>query len=162
LSEFQRFVMDSLSFVKILNPDSGIIEPGGQADLRIRLLGVSNPSDTLHAFIQISSNDPNNEIVLIDISLEVISTLQQNYPNPFNPVTTIRYQIPEPAEVKLIIYNILGQPVRHLLYGKLQPGFYQVIWDGRDDRGMPLSSGVYLYRFESRKFTRVKKMILLR
>ncbi|NIW45714.1 MAG: hypothetical protein GWN30_13475, partial [Gammaproteobacteria bacterium] len=67
--------------------------------------------------------------------------LKQNHPNPFNPSTTIEYQLPRAAEVKLAIYNVLGQKVRTLVNGKLAPGYHSVVWDGRDDRGVVASSG---------------------
>ena len=90
--------------------------------------------------------------------------LNQNYPNPFNPMTTIHYQLPRTAVVSLKIYNLLGQEVR-ILVDKLQrPGSYTAHWDGRDDQGQELPSGVYFYRLriDRDKFVETKKMLLLR
>jgi flagellar hook assembly protein FlgD len=88
--------------------------------------------------------------------------IAQNYPNRFNPVTKIKYQLPQRTEVKLVVYNILGQPVRTLVNGVLNAGYYEVEWNGRNDAGAPLASGVYIYRFEAEGFQKVQKMILLK
>ncbi len=93
-------------------------------------------------------------------------SLSQNYPNPFNPTTLIRYTIPavsdQPSKVSLKVYNILGQEVRTLINKKQAPGYYRVIWDGKDEDGAPVSSGIYFYRLVARDFVGVKKMILLK
>jgi hypothetical protein len=89
-------------------------------------------------------------------------TLEQNYPNPFNPETRIRYSIPEPGHVTLKIYRIDGQLVRTLLDADQSPGRYERIWDGNNEFGNKVSSGVYFYRMQSNNFSQVKKMILLK
>lgn len=92
--------------------------------------------------------------------------LAQNYPNPFNPVTTIAYQIPSKQALTLQVYNTAGQLVRTLLDDVQDAGAHQVVWDGRNDRGEPVSSGVYFYRLQAgamgERFTAQKKMILLK
>jgi hypothetical protein len=88
--------------------------------------------------------------------------LFQNYPNPFNPSTTISYQLPVGGEVELTIYNLLGQKIRKLVNTKQPAGFYQVEWDGRDDTGSEVASGIYLYRWMTGEFVQVRKMVLLR
>ena len=88
--------------------------------------------------------------------------LGQNYPNPFNPVTQIVYQVPESGQVRLVVYNLLGQEVRRLVEGRVSAGFYQAVWDGRDDRGRSVSSGLYFYRMEAEDFSQVRKMVLLK
>ena len=89
-------------------------------------------------------------------------TLQQNYPNPFNPETVIRYQLPQDSEVKLSIYNVLGQKIRTLVNANKEAGYYDATWDGRDNAGQQVASGVYLYRLRAGEFTEVKKLMLLR
>jgi len=69
-----------------------------------------------------------------------------NYPNPFNPATTIEFSLPEAGFVGLVIYNVMGQKVRELLTGSMTPGIHTVTWYGRDDRGLPVSAGVYVTR----------------
>jgi hypothetical protein len=88
--------------------------------------------------------------------------LFQSYPNPFNPETSIRYGLPKAAEVKLVIYNALGQKVRTLEKGLKEAGYYEVIWDSRDDGGMRLPSGVYVYKIEAGDFEKSAKMVLVR
>lgn len=88
--------------------------------------------------------------------------LNQNYPNPFNPTTTIRYQVPRSSDVKIDIYNLLGQKVRTLLNDRREPGFYEAVWDGRNDSGVQVGSGVYIYRMTAGDYTKVRKMILVR
>ena len=88
--------------------------------------------------------------------------LAQNYPNPFNPETVISYQLSVVSEVKLVIYDIQGQVVRTLHQRREAPGRYSVQWDGRDNAGRAVSSGVYIYRLETARQTSAHKMILLR
>ena len=83
--------------------------------------------------------------------------LHQNYPNPFNPSTTISYDLPVRAKVKLVIYNLLGQEVATLVNGEQEPGRYNVKFDAS---GLP--SGIYFYRLDAGKFVDVKKMILVK
>jgi len=73
--------------------------------------------------------------------------LQQNYPNPFNPQTTIQYDLPAACKVTVEIFNAVGQRIRLLSVAQSQgPGFVQVAWDGRDERGEMMGTGIYLYR----------------
>jgi hypothetical protein len=93
-------------------------------------------------------------------------TLSKNYPNPFNPSTTIRYQLPVNAKVSLKIYNTLGQEVAMLINRRETAGQHQVLWNGKDNRGNSVSSGLYLYRMEvvsdKGRFSDVKKMVYLK
>lgn len=89
-------------------------------------------------------------------------TLQQNYPNPFNPVTTIQFQIPQAGIVSLKIYNILGQEVRTLINSHIPEGYHKVLWDGKDARGVPAASGIYIYRIHAGSFIAAKKMIVMK
>lgn len=88
--------------------------------------------------------------------------LLENYPNPFNPSTTIRYALPENTFVNLQIFNVLGQPVRTLVNRELPPGNQSVEWEGKNDRGQEVSSGIYFYRIEADGFARTRRMVLLR
>ncbi|MDA0272307.1 MAG: HYR domain-containing protein [Proteobacteria bacterium] len=86
--------------------------------------------------------------------------LRQNFPNPFNPETMIGYSLSEASEVRLVIYNLLGQTVRVLVNESQSAGRYQMRWDGRDASGHQVTSGVYLYRLTAGSYEVVKKMIL--
>lgn len=88
--------------------------------------------------------------------------LAQNYPNPFNPTTNIEFMLSRPEQVKIEILNILGQKVRTLVDQHLKAGPKVVPWDGRDDAGKDVSSGIYFYRIHAGKFTDTKKMILMK
>ncbi|MFQ6029024.1 MAG: FlgD immunoglobulin-like domain containing protein, partial [Dehalococcoidia bacterium] len=99
-------------------------------------------------------------------SLPSSFNLAQNYPNPFNPSTTLGYELPARAVVVLTIHDLLGRRVRRLVQGVEGPGYQSAVWDGTDDRGRPVSSGVYLYRIQAGPpaggFTQTRKMVLLR
>ncbi|KUO59845.1 hypothetical protein APF79_11575 [bacterium BRH_c32] len=86
----------------------------------------------------------------------------QNYPNPFNPTTTIEYSLPTEGNVKLEIYNSLGQLVNVLIEGNQSAGRQRVIWNGKDSFGSSVSSGIYFYRIKTNSFSQVKKMILMK
>ncbi|MFA6307929.1 MAG: PKD domain-containing protein [Patescibacteria group bacterium] len=88
--------------------------------------------------------------------------LAENYPNPFNPSTTISYSLPTSQHVSLVVYNILGQTVTTLVDGMKEAGEHSVIWDGRNDHGSPVSSGMYFYRLTTTENSIVRKMILLK
>ena len=91
-----------------------------------------------------------------------VFALHQNYPNPFNPVTNIQFDIPEESEVRMEIYNLMGQRVATLVNNTLEPGFHAVKWNGTNDFGKQLSSGMYIYRISANNFTSVKKLILMK
>jgi len=88
--------------------------------------------------------------------------LSQNYPNPFNPVTTIVYRLAKPSRVTLEIYNSLGQRVRMLVNETQTSGEHLVRWDGRDDAGQAVTSGMYVYRLKAGDFLESRPMILQR
>lgn len=88
-------------------------------------------------------------------------SLCQNYPNPFNSRTNIQFELPEDAVVTIYIYNVLGQKIRTLLAEQRLAGFHIIKWDGKDELGKSVSSGVYLYSMETENFRQVRKMVLL-
>ena len=89
-------------------------------------------------------------------------SLSQNSPNPFNPATAIEFTLSARSHVSLEIYNILGQKVRTLLNEAVAFGEHRIFWQGTDDAGRPVASGIYLYRIKSPEFTDTRKMLLLR
>ena len=121
---------------------------------------VDNPvylSSDEFAIVRLNvSGEPVPELESIDF------TLSQNYPNPFNPETVIRYTIPEDSKVELSIYNAKGQLVRRLVQERQKKGSYKVIWDGKDDRGAEISSGLYLYQIKANARMSVKKMLIIK
>lgn len=98
------------------------------------------------------------------ISSEVPSgySLSNAYPNPFNPTTTVQFNIPQTTNVKLVVYNMLGQVVRTLYSGEMIPGSYNVTWNGVDNLGKNAASGVYFISLESESFKAVRKINLMK
>jgi hypothetical protein len=92
------------------------------------------------------------------------AALEQNVPNPFNPTTSIVFYVPDgrPVDVALEVFDVRGRRVATILRQRLKPGRYRVEWDGRDDRGEPVSSGVYFYRLRMPGFSQTRKMTLLK
>ena len=88
--------------------------------------------------------------------------LGQNFPNPFNPTTTISYSLPSRSRLTLDIFDVLGRRVRTLVDGLRPAGKYTAEWDGCDDDGRPVSSGVYLYRLTAGQFAQTRKMVLVK
>jgi hypothetical protein len=92
--------------------------------------------------------------------------LYQNFPDPFNPATTIRFDIPESVkgliETRLVIYNTTGQIIKRLYQANLNPGSYEVRWDGRTDSGQQAPSGLYFALFSSGEFSQSEKLVIVR
>ncbi len=111
-----------------------------------------------------SSDMSDESTVMVPVSVEMIASdrpesfgLFQNYPNPFNPMTVIRYDLPESAEVRLEVYDLLGRRIAVLVSEQQQPGSYSVTFDGQD-----LSSGLYLYRIQAGPYVKSSQMMLLK
>lgn len=101
-------------------------------------------------------------IEVTDSNLPTKFNLNQNYPNPFNPTTRISYALPKDAQVKLMVFNVLGQKVKTLIDEQQGAGYKVVHWDGRDENGIAVVSGVYLFRIEAGEFSATKKMLMLK
>ena len=87
--------------------------------------------------------------------------LHQNFPNPFNPITTLSYDLPKDSEVRLAIFDMLGNEVSTLVRSNQKTGFKSVQWDATDSMGRPVSAGIYLYQIQAGEFVQTKKMVLL-
>ena len=122
--------------------------------------------------IKITSNDTTVPVIEVPLNLELSEpvnikglaeinpgkwNLAQNYPNPFNPVTTISYQIPKTAKVKLSIFNIRGQLVKTLVNKNQMQGSYSIVWDANG-----LSSGIYFYKINAGDYTEIKKCLIVK
>ena len=111
-------------------------------------------------------NTPNTFIIgTLSTEEELIPNkfaLHQNFPNPFNPYTSIRYDLPKNEEVQIEIFDMLGKKIRLLIYQKQIAGFHQVQWDGKDNLGRPVSSGMYVYMLKAGQFKKSKKMVILK
>jgi hypothetical protein len=89
-------------------------------------------------------------------------SVSQNYPNPFNPATRFRFDLPRASHVQIEVFNILGQRVKTLVDERRKAGSHVVNWDGKDERGLEVSSGIYFYRMTADDFSDIKKMLLLK
>lgn len=114
----------------------------------------ANQNITLNFTMTVSANED-------DVSPVLATALNGNYPNPFNPETSISYAIKDAGFVSLEIYNLKGQKVRTLVNHEQTTGNYHVVFNGKDDNGQPLSSGVYLYRFKTGSYSSTRKMMLM-
>ncbi len=149
----------------------GIADTSVYVDLSGRLL-FDNPYrwtvSVTDGFLTVASTDTYRfrTPVLVGIPednlLPSAFALRQNYPNPFNPSTTIHYDLPKSSNVRLNIYNIQGQRVMTLVNGQKTAGRYQVSWNGRNERGQMVSSGIYIYRIQAGDFIKTRKMMLLK
>ena len=169
---------EDFAFFRVYRGSAAGFDPSGLAPIS-ELLNHSFTDENLAVgsvyYYRISTVDANgNESdYSAEVSAAVVSvvegmlvpgqySLRQNYPNPFNPSTTIRFDLPEASRVQLIIYDAMGREVRTLLWGEQSAGYQSVNWDGADDRGQPVSSGIYLYRLQAESYSETMKMVLLR
>ena len=88
--------------------------------------------------------------------------LQQNFPNPFNPITTIHYELPKQELVQIIIFDLLGHQVKHLVDDFQGAGINSIVWDTTNDRGQPVSAGIYIYQLQAGEFFQARKMVFLK
>jgi hypothetical protein len=118
----------------------------------------------------ILADQNNTEIENVEVTLSheappelpVEFSLKQNYPNPFNPTTDIQFSVPQAGNVRITVYNMLGQEVRTLFFGEVERGSKIVRWDGRNNSDIVMPSGVYIYRMTAGSFVDAKKMMLLK
>jgi predicted secreted protein len=87
--------------------------------------------------------------------------LSQNYPNPFNPETHIQFGLTQKMKVELMIYNVLGQQVKKLINQDMPPGEHEIIWDGKNDAGNKVNTGIYFYRLQAGYYVKSRKMVLM-
>ncbi len=130
--------------------------PDVQAQVRI----LSNDSRVLVSALQRSSSVKSKADRISNIP-ETFATAQ-NYPNPFNSMTTIEYCLPKEAGVYISVYNIFGLRIRTLVNETRYAGHHVVPWDGRNNAGKPVASGVYFYRLVADDYFAVRKMLLLK
>ena len=91
-----------------------------------------------------------------------VFSLAQNYPNPFNPVTKIGYGLPKSSNVRVDVYNLMGENVATLVNKKQNPGYYFITWDSKNNMGIPVSAGVYIYQIRAGDYVKSRKLILLK
>jgi hypothetical protein len=138
------------------------------------VLGQFNSSNPAAGYQMMAtdSSDITDNLLYVQDLMDMIPTeyqLAQNYPNPFNPSTTIQYGLPKQSNVTVKIYSVLGQEVKTLVNNDQSPSYYRVVWNGTDNNGSHVSSGVYFVRItaqssepNSKPFIQVKKMLLMK
>ena len=158
-------------------PASGVVAPHQYVNVTLGFDG-DLPEGKYAAVLRVSHNDPVAPVAEIPVSFAVDSTsavtgvgdtplparyaLESNHPNPFNPTTTIAYDLAGAGRSRLVVYDVNGARIRELVNVTQHAGHYTVSWDGRDDRGAAVASGVYFYRLEGSRDTAAKKMVLLK
>jgi flagellar hook assembly protein FlgD len=103
-----------------------------------------------------------SEAISITVDVPRDYMLLQNYPNPFNPRTTIRFQLPKSNQTVVVVFNINGQVVKTLKDERLDAGYYELHWNGDNNSGIRVGSGVYYVRMQAGDFKATKKMLLIR
>jgi hypothetical protein len=157
----------------------GVVAGESEAAIPFSVHAVGLEPGTYHAFIVIHSNDPDNPATIVAVDVVVMSTavdernrndlprsfaLLPGQPNPFRNETFIRYQLPVgiTGEIKLEIFNVLGQRIKVLAQGAQSPGFYSLSWNGTDEMGRNVPAGIYFTRLEGRSFAQVQKLVIVR
>lgn len=166
-------IVDSLDWLSV-SPEGGTLGPDESQTLEVTFDATGLGADTYVGVIYIlhTADDGQLEIgVTMDVAdaagdlpggLPTEFALHGNYPNPFNPSTQIRFDVPKASPVTMAIYNLLGQEVRTLLDGVFDAGRHAITWNGRDNRGLDVGTGVYLVRMKAGDAVFVGKMMLVR
>jgi subtilisin family serine protease len=158
-----------------VSPLAGVVPAGGSVAVDVTLDSADLAGD-YESHVVVAGNDPLRPEAVIPVHLAVgggttgiepgfVPTryaLHPNRPNPFNPVTTIAYDLPRDARVRLVIYDVRGAEVRALVDARRPAGRHLATWDGRDAGGNPAASGVYFYRLVAGDFAQTNKMVLLK
>ena len=168
----------ALAAPQVLSDEAGVLAVAALGDVvsegEVALSLVFRPTTEIeHTVIEITDNQTYDSAfgfnrLALPVPVQVQTrpaafALANNYPNPFNPATTIKYSLPQAADVELIVYNVLGQPVRTLVAEHQSAGRYAVEWDATNNNGHSLSSGMYFYRLAAGgEFLETKKMLLLK
>ena len=165
-------VSDNRIIVLVYDVSGATIHPGDGPVLSIPFSIMKDADgETEIRFQQVILADEEAKSVPVDIKSVPVTIekalpssydLLQNYPNPFNPETVVQFQLPEAACVTLTICNVLGQEIRTLVNERKEGGYYKVIWDGRNEVGQHVASGIYFYSLKAGTFSNVKKMMMLK
>jgi len=142
-------------------PSSG---PGAVAEVRFRVLELDEDAMGMLTLEEVQLNEGMTAVRTVSgtYGMPTVYALLQNYPNPFNPETTIRYALPMDAWVSLTVYSAAGQRIRVLVEEKQGAGYHRAVWDGTDNTGCAVASGVYLCRMIAGDYRAVRKLVLVR
>jgi hypothetical protein len=157
-------------------PHAATVGPGTIAKFQLNMQSPGLPEGTHEAYLGVRTNNAVDALLIIPVTLLVDYTivgindgtapsttaLHQNFPNPFNPTTTIAFALSEDTDVSLLVYDVGGAVVRRLVSSNLPAGNYTSSWDGTDDAGHRVASGIYFYRLTAGDFKSTRKMVLLK
>jgi len=107
-------------------------------------------------------SETDEQVSIIDETLSITYNLYNAYPNPFNPKTTLHYDLPEDAMVNITIYDMMGRVVSNLVSSQQRAGYKSIQWNATNNKGQPVSAGLYLFSIEAGQFRQTKKMVLLK
>ncbi len=149
-----------------LGPNSQTIQTSDDVtfSLKVEVTDANNNTVTDEHFVEvggaykISNSESDQELKLTEVPETYV--LIQNYPNPFNPTTTIRFGLPEGQHVSIKVYSVTGQLIKTLVDDYLSEGYHQVIWDGLNEYGNKVASGIYIYEMRTKNKRLIKKMLL--
>ena len=157
--------------VIVANLSGGYIESNNQSYVSIPVEFIGDERDVANISIN-NSNIAGSDGRLVNLIerttsstiqiLPVEFALHQNFPNPFNPITEIQFDLPDESKVSLNIYNLMGQKIRTLVSSTYSPGFHSITWDGTNEFGEMVSSGMYFYSIQINSFQATKKMLFLK
>ena len=152
-------ILTDLRFAIIDVPNREVIRDFSQQDLT-----VEGKIEHVHDIILIAGDESYLLQMIDDLLADIPEqySLGQNYPNPFNPVTKMNFALPRTGDVSIVIYNLMGQQIRTLVSENMEYGFHTVTWNGLDQLGRPVSSGVYFSELSARGFRQTKKMLMLK
>jgi len=155
-----------------VTPGSGQCSQGETDILTLEYDATGMADGTYRAYIMVNHNASGSpEVVTVDLVVDddtsvadgpMAFALEGNFPNPFNPMTNISFALPSSAEVRIDVIDVTGRVVRTMEAGELPAGRQIVTWDGRDNEGHPVASGVYLARLQAGEFEAASKMVLLK
>ena len=161
-----------------VDPAQGLLEPDGAADVNVIFDSHGMACGSYEAYLIISSNDDDEDPIIVPVAMLVyevgvsgvdsstalpgVLALGPNYPNPFNPTTAITYFLPQNGNARLAIYDARGGLIKNLVLGPQPAGFHEVRWNGTNEMGAPVASGVYFARLEAHGGASTRKIIMAR
>ncbi|MCP4625165.1 MAG: T9SS type A sorting domain-containing protein [bacterium] len=153
---------DGVKYKKI-----GFIEGNGTSNLVHTYQFIDKDKSSGTRYYRLKQIDYNGmfkytEIIKVEIAVPDDYALEQNFPNPFNPSTEIKYSLPEESFVTIDVYSITGRKVKALVSKNHLAGRFSAVWDGRNETGVQVSSGTYIYRIRAGSFNAVKKMVFIK
>ena len=137
-------------------------------DSTLTLVVPDNRSNKFSAQVQYRFMDSSGNILSSgteNVNLDLLPEkflVRDNYPNPFNPITTIQYELPNYSNVKVTLFDITGRTIKEINFGEMAPGRYAYVWDGTNNIGNLVSTGIYFFQINAGSNTAIKKMLLLK